>query len=75
MFVSVCVTDFGAGDSASESDLPKRLLPARRREGQRMFGLLHFAQHCVIKIMGCGSTIHILLVRKREFADMGVLHQ
>jgi len=32
-------------------------LPAKRREGQRMFGLLHFAWRCAIEIMECGNII------------------
>jgi hypothetical protein len=40
-------------------------LPAKRREGQRMFWLLHFAWRCAIKIMACGSIIRTLPVEKK----------
>jgi hypothetical protein len=50
-------------------------LLAKRREGQRMFRLLHFAWRCAIKIMGCGSIIRTLPVEKRALAGMGVLRQ
>jgi len=50
-------------------------LPAKRREGQRMFWVLHFAWCCAIKIMECGSIIRTLPVEKRALAGMGVLLQ
>jgi hypothetical protein len=37
------VPGFGEGYVAGEGDLPAVALPAKRREGQRMFWLLHFA--------------------------------
>jgi hypothetical protein len=39
------------------------VLPAKRREGQQMFGLLRFAWRCAIKIMACGSIIRTLPVQ------------
>jgi hypothetical protein len=50
-------------------------LPAKRREGQRVFWLLHFAWRCAIKIMACGSIIRTLPVEKKALAGMGVLLQ
>jgi hypothetical protein len=50
-------------------------LPAKGREGQRMFGLLHFAWRCAIKIMACGSIMRTLPVEKKALAGMGVLRQ
>jgi hypothetical protein len=50
-------------------------LPAKRREGQRMFGLLHCAWRCAIKIMECGSIIRTLPVEQKAIAGMGVLLQ
>jgi hypothetical protein len=50
-------------------------LPSKRREGQRMFWVLHFAWCCAIKIMVCGSIIRPLPVEKKALAGMGVLLQ
>jgi len=50
-------------------------LPAKRREGQRMFWVLHFAWCCAIKIIECGSIIRPLPVEKRALAGKGVLLQ
>ena len=51
-------------------------LPAKRREGRRMFWRLHFAWRCaIIKIMECGSIIRPLPVEKKAFVGMGVLLQ
>jgi len=50
-------------------------LPAKGREGQRMFWLLHIAWHCAIKIMACGSIIRTLPAEKKALAGMGVLLQ
>jgi len=51
------------------------VLPAKRREGQRMFWRLHFAWRCAIKIMACGRIIRTLPVEKKAFVGMGVLLQ
>ena len=51
------------------------VLPAKRREGQRMFGLLHIAWRCAVKIMECGRIIRTLPVEKKALAGMGVLLQ
>ena len=52
------------------------VLPAKRREGQRMFWVLHFAWRCaIVKIVACGSIIRTLLVEKKALAGMGVLLQ
>ena len=51
------------------------VLPAKRREGQRMFWRLHFAWRCAIKIMACGSITRTLPVEKKALAGMGVLLQ
>jgi hypothetical protein len=50
-------------------------LPAKRREGQRMFGRLHFAWRCAVKIMECGRIIRTLPVEKKALAGKGVLLQ
>jgi len=50
-------------------------LPAKRREGQRMFGLLHIAWRCAIKIMACGSIHPRLASREKSVVGMGVLLQ
>jgi len=69
------VPGFGAGYVAGEGDLPGMALPAKRREGEQMFGLLRFAWRCAIKIMACGSIIRTLPVEKKALAGMGVLLQ
>jgi hypothetical protein len=51
------------------------VLPAKRREGQQMFGRLHFAWRCAIKIMACGRIIRALPVEKKAPAGKGVLLQ
>jgi hypothetical protein len=51
------------------------VLPAKRREGQRMFGLLHIAWRCAVKIMACGRIIRTLPVEKKALAGKGVLLQ
>ena len=42
------------------------VLPAKRREGQQMFGLLRFAWRCAIEIMECGNIIRTLPVEKKR---------
>jgi hypothetical protein len=51
------------------------VLPAKRREGQRMFWLLHIAWRCAVKIMECGRIIRTLPVEKKALAGKGVLLQ
>jgi hypothetical protein len=51
------------------------VLPAKRREGQRMFERLHFAWRCAIKITECGRIIRALPVEQKALAGMGVLLQ
>jgi hypothetical protein len=59
----------------AKATCPGVSLPAKRREGQRMFWLLHIAWRCGIKIMECGSIIRTLPVEKKALAGMGVLLQ
>jgi hypothetical protein len=51
------------------------VLPAKRREGQRMFGRLRFAWRCAVKIMECGRIIRTLPVEQKALGGMGVLRQ
>lgn len=51
------------------------VLPAKRREGQRMFGRLRFAWRCAIKIIACGNIIRALPVEQKALAGMGILRQ
>jgi hypothetical protein len=46
------------------------VLPAKRREGQRMFWRLHFAWRCGIKIIECGSIIRTLPEEKKALAGI-----
>jgi hypothetical protein len=48
-------------------------LPAKRREGQRMFGRLHFAWRCAVKITECGRIIRTLPVEKKALAGIRYL--
>jgi len=59
----------------AKATCPGASLPAKRREGQRIFRLLRFAWRCAIKIMACGSIIRTLPVEKRALAGMGILRQ
>jgi hypothetical protein len=47
------------------------VLPAKRREGQRMFGRLRFAWRCAVS----GRIIRALPVEKKAPAGKGVLLQ
>ena len=51
------------------------VLPAKRREGQRMFWRLHFAWRCAITIIACGSIIRTLPVEQKALVGKGVLLQ
>jgi hypothetical protein len=52
------------GDGAGEGDLPSMVLPAKRREGQRMFWRLRCAWRCAM-IVGHGRIISILPVEQK----------